>query len=85
MLHSDKSYRFTAPEVASCREAGLDLQSVTTPDALANALEPWLYAIAEVRPDLFDRIAQELAAAKAVCLPPRLSVVSIAPSPDCPD
>ena len=85
MLHSDKSYRFTAPEVASCREAGLDLQGVTTPDALAVALEPWLNALAEVRPDLFDRIAQEAAAASGVSLPRRLSVVNNVPSPDCPD
>lgn len=85
MLHSDKSYRFTAPEVASSREAGLDLQGVTTPDAFANALEPWLHALAEVRPDLFDRIAQELAKAKGVSLPPHLSGVNKAPTPDCPD
>ncbi len=85
MLHSDKSYRFTAPEVASSREAGLDLQGVTTSDALANALEPWLHALAQVRPDLFDRIAQELTEANGVSLPPRLSVVNSVPTPDCPD
>lgn len=85
MLHSDKSFRFAAPEVASSREVGLDLQGVTTPDAFANALEPWLHALAEVRPELFDRIAKELAQANGVSLPARLSVVSNAPAPDCPD
>jgi hypothetical protein len=85
MLHSDQSYRFTAPEVASSRQAGLDLQGVTTPDAFAAALEPWLYALAEVRPELFDRIAQAVSAASGGSLPPRLSVVSSVPTPDCPD
>lgn len=84
MLHSDKSHRFTAREVESCLQVGLDLQDVTTPDALANALEPWLDAVATVRPDLFDKISQELADAKGIALPPRLSVVNSAPSPDSP-
>ena len=85
MLHSDKSHRFTAKEVESCQQVGLDLQDVTTPDAFANTLEPWLDAVAIVRPDLFDKIAQGLADAKGITLPPRLTVVSNAPSPDFPE
>lgn len=84
MLHSEKSHRFTAKEVESCQELGLDLRDVTTPDAFANALEPWLDAVASVRPDLFDKIAQGLADAKGIALPPRLNVVSSLPSADCP-
>ena len=85
MLHSDKSHRFTAREIESCQQVGLDLRDATTPDAFANALEPWLDAVATVRPDLFDEIAQGLADAKGVALPPRLSVVNSAPSPDSPE
>ena len=84
MLHSEKSHRFTAREVESCQQFGLDLQGVTTPGAFANALEPWLDAVAIVRPDLFDKIAQGLADAKGIALPPRLSVVSNVPSSGCP-
>ena len=84
MLHSEKSHRFTAREVESCQELGLDLRDVTTPDAFANALEPWLDAVASVRPDLFDKIAQGLVDAKGIALPPKLSVVSSLPSADYP-
>lgn len=82
MLCSGCSIRFTAKEVEETRTLGIDLNGVKSPDDFANALVPWIEALGEVRPDLLDKIAQDLAKAKDGQLPPRLSVV---PSSDCPE
>ena len=82
MLRSGKSIRFTAKEAEEAQELGIDLNGVKSPDEFANALVPWIEALGEVRPDLLDKLAQDLAKAKSVKLPPRLSVV---PSSDCPE
>ena len=82
MLRSGNALRFTAREIEDNRQIGLDLQGVHSPDDFGNALLPWMEALGEVRPDLLDKLAQELAKVKGVKLPPRLSVV---PSSDSPD
>ena len=82
MLRSGRSIRFTAKEAGEAQELGIDLNGVKSPDDFANALVPWIEALGEVRPDLLDKLAQDLAKAKGVKLPPRLSVV---PSSDCPE
>lgn len=82
MLRSSNTLRFTAKEIEDNRQIGLDLQGVRSPDDFGNALLPWVEALGEVRPDLLDKLAQELAKAKGVKFPPRLSVV---PSSDSPD
>ncbi len=75
MLRSGRSIRFTAEEVALHREPGIDLHGVKSPEDYADALEPWLHALAEVRPDLLDLLGEELRA-RGVQLPPQLTVVS---------
>ena len=82
MLRSGNSIRFTTKEVEETQAVGIDLDGVKSPDAFANALVPWIEALGEVRPDLLDKIAQELAKAKGAKLPPRFSVV---PSADWPE
>ena len=82
MLRSGNSIRFTAKEAEEAQELGIDLNGVKSPGGFANALVPWIEALGEVRPDLLDKLAQDLAKAKGVKLPPRLSVV---PSSDCPE
>ena len=82
MLRSGNALRFTAREIEDNRKIGLDLQGVTSPDSFGNALLPWMEALDEVRPDLLDKLLQELAMAKGIKLPPRLSVVSSSGSPD---
>lgn len=82
MLCSGRSIRFTAKEVEETQALGIDLHGVKSPDDFAHALVPWIEALGEVRPDLLDKLAQDLAKAKGVKLPPRLSVV---PSSDCPE
>ena len=82
MLFSGHSIRFTAKEVEDTQTLGIDLSGVKSSDDFANALIPWISALGEVRPDLLDKIARDLAKAKGVKLPPRLSVV---PSSDSPE
>lgn len=81
MLWSSDSVRFTRKEAEDAQELGLDVGGVKSPDDFANALVPWIEALGEVRPDLLDKLAHDLAKAKGVKRPPRLSVV---PSSDCP-
>jgi hypothetical protein len=64
MLQSDESLRFTPTEIEYFRALGIDLSGVRSPDDFAATLEPWFHALGEVRPDLFDKIVQEIAAAK---------------------
>jgi hypothetical protein len=80
MLRSGNSIRFTAKEVNETQGLGIDLHGVKSPDDFANALVPWIEALGEMRPDLLEKIAQDLAKARGAKLPPRLSVV---PSSDC--
>lgn len=72
MLRSGDSIRFTATEIDELRALGIDLGGVKFPDDFAAALEPWLYALGKVRPDLLDKIVRELAAAKGIKPPPNL-------------
>ncbi len=65
-----------------CRRVGLDVEAVHTPADFAAAIDRWIDAVGEVRPDLVERFVRELARAKGVALPVRLSVV---PSSGCPD
>ena len=71
MLCSGCSIRFTAKEVEETQTLGIDLRGVKSPDDFAYALIPWIHALGEIRPDLLDRIAQDLAKAKTK-LPPQL-------------
>lgn len=82
MLRSGNAIRFTAKEIEDNRKIGFNLQGVTSPDGFGNAILPWVEALCEVRPDLLDKLVQELAKAKEVKLPPRLSVVPFSSSAD---
>lgn len=68
MLRSGSSIRFTTAEVNDLAELGIDVNSVKSGSAFAARLEPWLEALAQVRPDLFEKIACTIAAAKSVQL-----------------
>lgn len=75
MLQSGRSIRFSATEIDELRALGIDIRGTKSPTDFAAALEPWLHALAEVRPELFDKIVREIAAAKDIRLPPDLRVV----------
>lgn len=82
MIRSGNSLRFTGPEVEEFRSVGLALDEVKTPTDFADVLDPWIEALGEVRPDLLERLVQDLAKAKGAKLPPRLSVVPSCRFPD---
>lgn len=85
MLRSGNSLRFTAREVEQHRWLGVDLTGVKTPDDVVTALVPWIEALGEVRPDLLDKLARDLARERGVKLPPRLDIVNVVPLSDCPE
>ena len=82
MLRSGDSLRLSSTEIETCRRIGLEVGAVRTPTDFAAAFDRWIDAVGEVRPDVMERLVRELARAKGVTLPPRLSVV---PSSGCPD
>jgi len=82
MLKSGTKIRFTSTEVAELSELGIDVTGVKNADAFANALYPWVEALGEVRPDLLDKLARDLAQAKGIELPPALIPL---PCPDSPE
>jgi hypothetical protein len=75
MLQLGRAIRFTPTEIEELRALGIDIDGVKSRYAFASALEPWIHALAEVRPDLFDKIAREIAAAKGIRLPHDLPIV----------
>lgn len=76
MLRSGRSLRFTATEIEDLQALGIDVQGVKSGTELAAALEPWLHALAEARPDLLHKVAGEIAAAKGVRLQSNLHRLS---------
>lgn len=82
MLHTDDSLRFTPAEVEEFRKLGIDFDGVRTQADVEAALATWTDVLGEERPDLLEKIALEMARAKGVLPPPRLSVVG--PEPDLP-
>jgi hypothetical protein len=68
ILRSGRSIRFTATEIKELRALGIDIGGAKSPADFAAALEPWLQALADVRPDLLDPIVSEIAAARGIRL-----------------
>jgi len=66
MLKHGSSIRFTATEIDELAELGIDVAGAKSVKDFAAALEPWLHALAETRPDLLDKIATECAARKGI-------------------
>jgi hypothetical protein len=66
MLQSGRSIRFTPTEIEELRALGIDISGAKSSADFAAALEPWLHALAEVRPDLFGKIVRKIAAAKDI-------------------
>ena len=74
MIRSGNSTRFTPHEVSELRQVGLDLANVTCQDDLDAELTRWAHILADERFDLLEKIAVEMAKARGVKLPPKLSV-----------
>jgi recombinational DNA repair ATPase RecF len=74
MIRSGNSTRFTQHEISELRQVGLDLADVKCQNDLDAELTRWAHTLAHERFDLLERIAAEMAKAKGVKLPPKLSV-----------
>ncbi|MCK6394983.1 hypothetical protein [Zoogloea sp.] len=83
MLRTGDSLRFTPAEVEDFRKLGIDFDGVRTQADVEAAMATWTNVLGEERPDLLEKIAVEMARAKGVLPPPRLTVVS--PEPDSPE
>lgn len=75
MIRSGKSTRFTQNEVDEFRQVGLDMADVKYQNDLDAEVTRWAYTLAYERFDLLERIAAEMAKAKGLKLPPKLSAI----------
>ena len=82
MLRAGDSLRFTAAEIEEFRSLGIDFDGVRTQADVEAALAQWTHVLGDERLDLLEKIVLELAKARGVSPPTRLSVVG--PSPGCP-
>jgi hypothetical protein len=74
MIRSGNSTRFTPQEVRELRQVGLDLSNVKCQTDLDAELTRWACTLADERFDLLEQIATEMAKAKGLKMPPKLSV-----------
>lgn len=74
MIRSGDAARFTPTEVGEFRQIGLDLADVKCQDDLDAELTRWDHTLADERFDLLEQIATEMAKAKGVKVPSKLSV-----------
>ena len=74
MIRSGNSVSFTPYEVSELRQVGLDLADVKCQSDLDVELTRWTHTLVAERFDLLEQIATEMAKAKGVKLPPKLSI-----------
>ena len=75
MLRAGNSLRFTPDEIEDFRKLGLDFDGAQTQDDIEQALTRWADTLNDARPDLLEKIATELAKARGITLPARLTRV----------
>ena len=75
MLRAGNSLRFTPDEIEDFRKLGLDFDGAQTQDDIEQALTRWADTLNDERPDLLEKIATELAKARGIRLPARLTRV----------
>ncbi len=83
MLRAGDSLRFTSVEIEDFRALGIDFDGARTQADVEAALAQWAGVLGEERSDLLEKIVLEMAKAKRVSPPPRLTVVG--PASDCPE
>lgn len=75
MLRAGNVLRFTPDEIETFRKLGLDFDGARTRDDLEQVLARWADTLNDECPDLLERIAVEMAKAKGIPLPARLTRV----------
>ena len=73
MLRAGDALRFTPDEIENFRKLGLDFDGARTQDDIDQALARWADTLNDERPDLLEKIAAELAKARGIPLPARLT------------
>ena len=73
MLRAGNALRFTPDEIEDFRKLGLDFDGARTQDDIDQALARWTDTLNDERPDLLEKIAAELAKARGIPLPARLT------------
>ena len=73
MLRAGNALRFTPDEIEDFRKLGLDFDGARTQDDIDQALARWADTLNDERPDLLEKIAAELANARGIPLPARLT------------
>ena len=74
MIRNGDLLRFTSDEIDEFRSAGLDVAHVRTIEDFGAAIATWCDLLAEVRPDLLEKVAHAMAEARGLKLPPKLRV-----------
>ena len=75
MLRAGDALRFTPDEIEDFRKLGLDFDGARTQDDIDQALARWADTLNNERPDLLEKIAVEMAKARGIALPARLTRV----------
>ncbi len=91
MLTCGRNLRFTASEIQRHEGIGLDLNGVRSVDQFANVVGFWALVMAEVRPDIVqklermlrDRLASELSEADASLDVPAAAMITCAQMIGC--
>jgi hypothetical protein len=75
MIRLGSSVHFTPHEADELRKVGLDISNVKHQQDIEQELRRWAHILADERFDLLEKIALEMAKAKGVRFPPKLSAV----------
>ena len=75
MLRAGDTLRFTPDEIETYRKLGLDFDGARTQDDIEQVLARWADTLNDERPDLLEKIAAEMAKARGITLPARLTRV----------
>ncbi|WP_150430719.1 hypothetical protein [Dechloromonas sp. CZR5] len=75
MLRAGNALRFTPDEIEAFQKLGLDFDGARTTDDLESVLARWADTLNDECPDLLEKIAVEMAKAKGIPLPARLTRV----------
>ena len=73
MLRAGDALRFTTDDIEDFRKLGLDFDGARTQDDIDQALARWADMLNDERPDLLEKIAAEMAKARGIPLPARLT------------
>ena len=75
MFRAGSTLRFTPEEIETYEKLGLDFDGARTQDDIEQVLARWADTLNDERPDLLEKIAAEMAKARGITLPARLTRV----------